>query len=126
MEARMLEHSWRAEYEGPEIRIENHLTCERRYVDGRLVDERRGLLPPARPLAVAITSEDGTSSVVHAYLGYRAISSDAMSAVTAPARKERLGLMSAASLISLSRFCALAIAWSDPARGVGAGGCGWR
>ncbi len=45
----MLEHSWRAEYEGHEIRIENHGDCEHLKVDGRLVDERRGMLLPTRP-----------------------------------------------------------------------------
>src|SRR5437870_2378740 len=72
----MLEHSWKAEYEGHEIRIENHIACERLYVDGRLVDERRGWLPPTRPLAAEITSEDDTSSIIQAYVVPQAVSSD--------------------------------------------------
>lgn len=74
----MLEHSWRAEYERHEVRIENHVTCERLYLDSRLVDERHGLLPPTRPLAAEITSEAGTISVVHVYVGYRTVSSDCL------------------------------------------------
>src|SRR5262245_2492522 len=72
----MLEHSWRAEYDGHELRIENHFTCERLYVDGQLVDERRGLLPPTRPLVAEIPSADGTRSIIQAFVMPQAISSD--------------------------------------------------